>query len=103
MSKCHLSKWPAWPSKGRSEGDALTLEFLAKYSAAVMVDMLHSLSLEKNSKEGTRNVIRTAPKVNQMVTLRANVQNMVMGRHPELELLHCAEFVLKADKKCLKS
>ena len=79
MSKCHLSKWPAWPSKGRSEGDALTLEFLAKYSAAVMVDMLHSLSLEKNSKEGTRNVIRTAPKVNQMVTLRANVQNMVMG------------------------
>ena len=79
MQKCHLSRWPAWPSKGRSEGDALTLEFLAKYSAAVMVDMLHSLSLEKNAKEGTKNVVRTTPKVNQMVTLRANVQNMVMG------------------------
>ena len=79
MSKCHLSKWPAWPSQGRSEGDALTLEFLAKYSAAVMVDMLHSLSLEQNNREGTRNVTRTVPKVGQMLVLRASVQNMVMG------------------------
>ena len=41
-----------------------------------MVDMP---SREKNAKEGTKNVVRTTPKVNQMVTLRANVQNMVMG------------------------
>ena len=44
-----------------------------------MVDMLHSLSLEKNNREGTRNVTRTVPKVGQMLVLRASVQNMVMG------------------------
>ena len=79
MQKCHLSRWPAWPMKGRSDGNALTLDFLAKYSAAVMVDMLHSLSIEENNKLGTRNVVRTTPKVGEMVTLRASVQNMVMS------------------------
>jgi hypothetical protein len=44
-TKCHLSKFPVWPSKGRSEGNALSLNFLAQYSAAVHVDLLHSLSL----------------------------------------------------------
>ena len=66
MQKCHLSRWPAWPMKGRSDGNALTLDFLAKYSAAVMVDMLHSLSNEENSKLGTKNVLRTTPKVGEM-------------------------------------
>ena len=44
-----------------------------------MVDMLHSLSIEENSKLGTKNAVRTTPKVGEMVTLRANVQNMVMS------------------------
>ena len=43
MSKCHLSKFPVWPSKGRSEGKALMLNFLAQYSAAIHVDLLHLL------------------------------------------------------------
>ena len=79
MSKCHLSKFPTWPSQGRSEGNALTLEFLAKYSAAVHVDLLHSLSLEQNCKERNKPITRTAPKVGQMIVARATVQNMVMA------------------------
>ena len=68
--------------KGRSDGNALTLDFLASYSAAVMVDLLHSLSIEENSKlpkTAVKNVVRPTPKVGDMVTLRANVQNMVMS------------------------
>ena len=68
--------------KGRSDGNALTLDFLATYSAAVMVDMLHSLSIEENSKlpkTAVKNVVRSTPKVGDMVTLRANVQNMVLS------------------------
>ena len=43
-TKCHLGKFPVWPMQGRSEGDALTLDFLAQYSASVYVDLFHSLS-----------------------------------------------------------
>ena len=45
-TKCHLGRLPVWPMQGRSEGDALTLDFLAQYSASVYVDLFHSLSLE---------------------------------------------------------
>ena len=79
MSKCHLSKFPVWPSKGRSEGNALTLNFLAQYSAAIHVDLLHSLSLEQHTKDKNKAITRTVPKVGPMIVLRASVQNMVMG------------------------
>ena len=80
MSKCHLSKFPVWPSKGRSEGNALTLNFLAQYLAAIHVDLLHSLSLEHNTKDKNSVITRTVPKVGPMIVLRASVQNMVMGQ-----------------------
>ena len=78
MQKCHLSRWPAWPSKGRSDGDALTLEFLAKYSAAVMVDMLHSLSREER-QGGNQECRQDHPQGKPDGNSMANVQNMVMG------------------------
>ena len=84
MQKCHLPRWPVWPVKGRSDEDALTLEFLASYSAAVMVDLLHSLSIEENSKlpktqQSAKNIVKPTPRVGDMITMRANVQNMVMS------------------------
>ena len=79
MSKYHLSKFPVWPSKGRSEGNALTLNFLAQYSAAIHVDLLQSLSLEQHTKDKNKAITRTVPKVGPVVVLRASVQNMVMG------------------------
>ena len=75
----HLSKFPVWPSKGRSEGNALTLDFLAQYSAAVYMDLFHSLSLEEHTKDKNKTVTRTVPKVGPMIVRRASVQNMVMG------------------------
>ena len=82
MQKCHLPRWPVWPLKGRSDEDALTLEFLASYSAAVMVDLLHSLSIEENSKlpkpqQSAKNIVKPTPRVGDMITMRANVKNMV--------------------------
>jgi hypothetical protein len=75
MNKCHLSKFLVWPSKG----NALTLNFLAQYSAAIHVDLLHSLSLEQHTKDKNSAIPRTVPKVGPMIVLRASVQNMVMG------------------------
>jgi hypothetical protein len=72
MQKCHLPRWPVWPV------------FLASYSAAVMVDLLHSLSIEENSKlpkthQSAKNIVKPTPRVGDMITMRANVQNMVMS------------------------
>jgi hypothetical protein len=75
----HLSKIPVWPSKGRSEGNALTLDFLAQYSAAVYVDLFPSLLLEEHTKDKNKTVTRTVPKVGPMIVRRPSVQNMVMG------------------------
>jgi hypothetical protein len=63
---------------GRSEGDALTLEFLSQYSASVYVDLFHSLSLEEHTKDIKEKSTRTVPKVGQMITSWAPVQNLVM-------------------------
>jgi hypothetical protein len=60
-TKCHLSKLPVWPKQGRSEGDALTLDFLAQYSAAFYVDLFHFLSLEEHTKDKTNTVTHTVP------------------------------------------
>ena len=77
MRKCHLSRWPAWPTEGRSRGNALTLNFLTQYCAAVMVDMLHSLSIEENTQDKTKKIVRSTPKVKEMLAARINVQNLV--------------------------
>jgi hypothetical protein len=68
-TKFHLSKFLVCPSKGRSEGNALTLYFSAEYSAAVHVDLLHSLSLEEHTKDKNKTVTRTVPKVGPFVML----------------------------------
>jgi hypothetical protein len=78
-TKCHLSKFPVWPKQGRSEGNALTQDFLAQYSAAVYVDLFHSLSLEEHTKDNTVKVTRTVPKVGPMIVRCGSVQNLVMG------------------------
>jgi hypothetical protein len=78
-TKCHLSKFPVWPKQGRSEGDALTLGFLAQYSDTVYVDLFHALSLEEHTKDNLVKVTRTVPKVGPMIVSRASVQNLVMG------------------------
>jgi hypothetical protein len=77
MRKCHLSRWPAWPTEGRSRGNALTLNFLTQYCAAVMVDMLHSLSIEENSQDKSKKIERSTPKVKEMLAARVTVQNLV--------------------------
>jgi hypothetical protein len=61
-TKCHLSKFPVWPKQGRSESDALTLDFLAQYSTAVHMDLFHSLSLEELTKDNLVKVTQTVPK-----------------------------------------
>ena len=63
--------------EGRSKGNALTLNFLGQYCAAVMVDMLHSLSIEENSQDKTKKVERSTPKVKEMLAARVTVQNLV--------------------------
>jgi hypothetical protein len=75
MQKCHLPRWPVWPLKGRSNGNALTLEFLTSYSTAVMVELLHSLSIEENSKlpklqQSAKNIVKLTPRVGDMITMR---------------------------------
>ena len=62
-TKCHLRKFLVWPMQGRSEGDALTLDFLSQYSAAVYVDLFHSLSLEEHTKDISVKATQTVPKV----------------------------------------
>ena len=60
-------------SKGRSEGNALMLDFLAQYSAADHVDLLHSLSLEEHTKDKNKTVTRTVSKVGPRIVCRASV------------------------------
>ena len=43
------------------------------------MDLFHSLSLEEHTKDKTKTVTRTVPKVGPMIVRRASVQNMVMG------------------------
>jgi hypothetical protein len=78
-TKCHHSKFPVWPKQGRSEGDALTLDVLAQYSAANYVDLFPSLFLEEHTKDKTVTVTRIVPKVGPMIVRSASVQNLVMG------------------------
>jgi hypothetical protein len=51
---------------------------LAQYSAAVYVDLFHSLSLEEHTKDKTVTMTRTVPKVGPMIVRPASAQNLVM-------------------------
>jgi hypothetical protein len=89
MNKCHLSKFPVWRSKGRSEGNTLTLNFLAQYLAAIHVDLLHSLSLEQHTKDKNSAISRTVPKIGPMIVLRAEHGD----GHPAVE--HCGQLQIR--------
>ena len=50
---------------------------MAQYSAAVIVDLHHSMSLEENTQDRSKKVERTTANVTAMLSARVKVQNCV--------------------------
>ena len=85
MKRTYLSRRPTVTSEGRSEDGKLTLGFLGEYAAAVMVDMLHSISLamyedlpDKTARVGVK-IARPKPLTNRFINLRAEMPNMLFS------------------------
>ena len=83
-TKCYLSSRITWPTKERSEDRDLSIEFLAKYSAAIRVHLMHSLSICEREDNPEREFkkkasLRSKPQVAEFVRLRAPIRNLAMS------------------------
>ena len=84
MKRTVLSKRPTYISEGRSVNGKLTLEFLGEYSAAIMVDLKHSISvakyedLDKEAKKSYK-IHRPKPNTDRLTKLRAELPNCLFS------------------------
>ena len=82
MKKCMLGPTPTWPTKERSRGKALSLQFLAEYSAAVHADYMYAIKLGKVSNHNERKELPTPKQeIDVMTKKRADEPNIVMPVH----------------------
>ena len=82
MKKCMLGQTPTWLTKDRSHGKALSLQFLAEYSAAVHADYMYAIKLGRVSNYGERKELSNPrQEIGVMTRRRADEPNIVMPVH----------------------
>ena len=80
-----MSTRPTYISEGRSVDGKLTLEFLGEYSAAIMVDLQHSLSgakfedLPNREARAGFKIARPKPRTDRFTKLRAELPNCLFS------------------------
>ena len=79
-----MNRRPTYTSEGRSVNGKLTLEFLGEYSAAILVDLKHSISvakyedLSKDDKKSFK-IQRPKPNTARLTKLRAELPNCLFS------------------------